>query len=261
MSNNQAAIEDYNQAIRLNPNFAEAYNNRGAAHHTLGNNQTAINDYNQAIRLNPNFAEAYNNRGTAHHTLGNNQTAINDYNQAIRLKPNYTEAYNNRGTAHHTLGNNQTAINDYNQAIRLKPNYTEAKTNLDIARSKLEKIQKPKVSHTTNSETSTTTDVSQEYIDALNLSDIHRKIDQIVTVKGQVASVNVDKYNNIIYFNFAENTYQGFYAYVPTSSGHKFPHPTKYSGKTVIISGKISLNKNKRPRMALNNSSQLKDAE
>ncbi|MEH2161560.1 MAG: tetratricopeptide repeat protein, partial [Nostoc sp.] len=110
LGNNQAAIDNYNQAIRINPNFADIYNRRGAAHYTLGNNQAAIEDYNQAIRLNPNFAEAYNSRGVAHYKLGNNQAAIEDYNQAIRLNPNFAEAYNSRGVAHYKLGNNQAAI-------------------------------------------------------------------------------------------------------------------------------------------------------
>ena len=59
----EEAIKEYNQAIELNPNFAEAYNNRGNAKHELRRYEEAIKDYDQAIELNPNFAEAHNNRG------------------------------------------------------------------------------------------------------------------------------------------------------------------------------------------------------
>ena len=48
------AIEDYDQAIRLNPNFAEAFYNRGVAYDGKGQPDRAIEDYDQAIRLNPN---------------------------------------------------------------------------------------------------------------------------------------------------------------------------------------------------------------
>nr|MDJ0659935.1 tetratricopeptide repeat protein [Crocosphaera sp.] len=68
--------------------------------------QKAITDYNQAISLNPNDADAYYNRGFAYSQLGENQKAIADYNQTISLNPNYTNAYYNRGTVYHELGEN-----------------------------------------------------------------------------------------------------------------------------------------------------------
>ncbi|MEW6491631.1 MAG: tetratricopeptide repeat protein [Cyanobacteriota bacterium] len=52
------AIDDYNQALKLNPNLAEAYNNRGFAYSDKGEYDRAIDDYNQALKFNPNLAEA-----------------------------------------------------------------------------------------------------------------------------------------------------------------------------------------------------------
>ena len=49
------AIADYNKAIELNPNFADAYNNRGLAKYDLKDYKGAIADYNKAIELNPNL--------------------------------------------------------------------------------------------------------------------------------------------------------------------------------------------------------------
>ena len=51
----------------------------------LGQHQRAIQDYDQAIRLNPRYAEAYNNRGIAYKNLGQHQRAIQDYDEAIRI--------------------------------------------------------------------------------------------------------------------------------------------------------------------------------
>ncbi len=56
----QGAIQDYNQAIRLNPKFAFAYNNRGTARLQLGDKQGAIADFNKAVELNPQFAPGEN---------------------------------------------------------------------------------------------------------------------------------------------------------------------------------------------------------
>ena len=123
------AITDFDEAIRLNPDNAKAYNNRGVAKHGLGQNNDAITDYNEAIRLNPDFAKAYNNRGVVKAALGRPDDAITDYDEAIRLNPDNAEAYNNRGNAKHTLGRNNDAITDFDEAIRLKPDYATAYYN------------------------------------------------------------------------------------------------------------------------------------
>ena len=66
----QGAIQAFNQAIKLNPNYTEAYGNRGIARYGLGDKQGAVADYNQALRINPNLAQAYYNRGVARSDLG-----------------------------------------------------------------------------------------------------------------------------------------------------------------------------------------------
>ena len=91
------AIADYNEAIRLKPDYVEVYFNRGNAKYSLGHHEKAITDYNEAIRLKPDYAEAYNNRGNAKRGLGQYERAINDYNEAIILKPDFALAYYNRG--------------------------------------------------------------------------------------------------------------------------------------------------------------------
>jgi tetratricopeptide (TPR) repeat protein len=59
------AIRCYSEAIRLKPDYAEAYNNRGAARSEENDLQGALADYDEAIRLKPDLAAAYNNRGNA----------------------------------------------------------------------------------------------------------------------------------------------------------------------------------------------------
>jgi tetratricopeptide (TPR) repeat protein len=115
----RGAIADYTEAIRLNPNYAEAYNDRGAARYDLGDKQGAIADYNTAIKINPNYAYAYNNRGTARSDLGDKQGAIADYTSAIKINPNHANAYYNRGNARYYLGDKQGAIVDLQKAAEL----------------------------------------------------------------------------------------------------------------------------------------------
>jgi tetratricopeptide (TPR) repeat protein len=66
----RGAIDNYTQAIRLNPTFAYAYLDRGDARLHLKDFQGAIADYTQTIRLNPKFAYAYTRRGEAYYWLG-----------------------------------------------------------------------------------------------------------------------------------------------------------------------------------------------
>ena len=56
----------FSDAIELNPNDAEAYNNRGVAYSNKGDYDRAIADYTKAIELNPDYVEAYSNRGGAY---------------------------------------------------------------------------------------------------------------------------------------------------------------------------------------------------
>ncbi|MTJ34967.1 tetratricopeptide repeat-containing serine protease family protein, partial [Dolichospermum sp. UHCC 0260] len=131
----QGAIADYTQAIKMNPNLAELYNNRGAARYDLGDRQGAIADLNQALNINPNFAEVYKNRGVARAKLGDRQGAIADYNQALSINPNFANAYKNRGVARYELGDREGAIADYSQALNINPNFAEAYSNRGVTRS------------------------------------------------------------------------------------------------------------------------------
>ena len=59
------AVGHYTEAIDLNPEYVDAYNNRGVAYRNKGEFDLAIQDYTKAIDLNPEYAEAYCNRGEA----------------------------------------------------------------------------------------------------------------------------------------------------------------------------------------------------
>src|SRR3989344_2576025 len=110
------AIEDYNKAIAINPDSVEAYNNRGFAYHKKGQYDMAIEDFNKAITLNPNDAEAYYIRGLAYHNNGQYDKAIEDFNKAIALDPNNAEAYHNRGVIYYSNGQYDKAISDFQKA-------------------------------------------------------------------------------------------------------------------------------------------------
>jgi tetratricopeptide (TPR) repeat protein len=89
--------EDDKIIERVRVNLAVSYYNRGNAYGKLKKHEKAIEDYNKAIALDPEYAVAYNNRGTAYDELKKHEKAIEDYNKAIALNPEYATAYANRG--------------------------------------------------------------------------------------------------------------------------------------------------------------------
>jgi lipoprotein NlpI len=123
---NDRAIADFNEAIRLNPKDADTFGNRGIAWRNKGDNDRAIADFNEAIRLNPKDADTFGNRGIAWGNKGDNDRAIADFNEAIRLNPQDTLAFANRGIAWRNKGDNDRAIADFNEMIRLNPKSASA---------------------------------------------------------------------------------------------------------------------------------------
>jgi lipoprotein NlpI len=116
------------------PSLVVTLNNRGNAYQNKGDYARAIQDYDQAIRLNSDSALIFNNRGSAHQHRGDYERAIQDYEQAIRLDPTSARAFNNRGRVNHLKENYAQAIKDYDEAIELDPDYQLAFYNRALAR-------------------------------------------------------------------------------------------------------------------------------
>jgi tetratricopeptide (TPR) repeat protein len=122
----KGAIEDLSQVLRINPNNSLAYFNRAKSRSKLGDEQGASEDRNKGLRVNPSNAEEYVNRGSTRFYLGDKQGAIADLSQALRINPNYGNAYIGRGIVRSNLGDEKGAIADYDQALRINPNYAYA---------------------------------------------------------------------------------------------------------------------------------------
>lgn len=121
----QQALDSYTQALKdtslSNDRRATILNDRGVAFIKLGQARQAIEDFNLAAQLFPEFAAVYNNRGNLLLSLGLVGEAVKDFDRAILLAPGYAAAYNNRAGALMRLDKREAAIEDYTTAIRLLP--------------------------------------------------------------------------------------------------------------------------------------------
>jgi tetratricopeptide (TPR) repeat protein len=114
----ERTIGDYDAAIRLEPENAAVYTNRGAAYQANGDFDKAIDDHDEAIRLNPQYAAAYKNRASAYMGKGDYDRAIQDFDRAIQLDPTLAIAYSGRAESYYGKGDYDRAIQDYDEAIR-----------------------------------------------------------------------------------------------------------------------------------------------
>ncbi len=121
---------------------AQDFFNSAYAAHNAGDYGPAISDYSKSIRLKPDDADAYCDRGLAYSDKGDQDHAIADYDQAIRLKPDHAFAYNNRGNAYYRKGDYERAISDYDQALRIDPKHKLAADNKTLAEKELAKARK-----------------------------------------------------------------------------------------------------------------------
>ncbi len=119
----KGAIADYTEAIRLNPNYANAYNDRGNARYYLGDKQGAIADYTQALRFNPkndnSKAATYISRALARIFSGDKQGARADLRQARLITSTDPDELYNSGIEQANSGDKQGAIPFFQKAAQI----------------------------------------------------------------------------------------------------------------------------------------------
>ena len=82
------AISDFNKAIEINPNDAEAYNNLSVLYAIKGDLSIAMSDFNKAIEINPKICDAYKNRALIYYQLKKYDQSWKDVLRAEKLGEN-----------------------------------------------------------------------------------------------------------------------------------------------------------------------------
>ncbi len=117
----QLAIEQYQRAIEIQPNFAQAYNNLGSVYFLSGSYPESIEEYKRAIELKPDYAEAYYNLAMVYEATEDINQAIDSYRMVIGIRPDHERAHQGLGSAYKTLREYDKAAKEYQRALSINP--------------------------------------------------------------------------------------------------------------------------------------------
>lgn len=128
----ETARRHLTEAVRLNPNVAEARNDLGTALQLMGRTSDAVVEYRAAIRIAPGFARPHANLATALLALNRPADAAAEAREAVRLQPEFADGHAALGVALLALGDS-AAVMHMQAVVDLRPNDAMARERLALA--------------------------------------------------------------------------------------------------------------------------------
>jgi tetratricopeptide (TPR) repeat protein len=123
------AIDSYSRAPE---NSAPRWNKMGIAYHQLMDLPAARRNYERALKIDPQYGEAINNRGAVFYGEKSYRRAIREYKRALRIDPNSALVYSNLGMAYFVRKDYKHAAESYQQALKLDPEVFEHRGNFGV---------------------------------------------------------------------------------------------------------------------------------
>lgn len=115
------ALDAFNDSLRMNPQFVQAYVARGKLLAEMGQLDSALADLNFALRLQPTHAEGFAYRGFVLLSQGKPQESLPEFDMALRLDPSYARVMYLRGQALKSIGNEADGATSIAAALQLDP--------------------------------------------------------------------------------------------------------------------------------------------
>ena len=135
------AIECYDRAIEIDPNFFLAWGNKGLALFNLKRYEEAMECFDKNIEIKPRDFQGYENKGRALLNLKKNEEAIRCFDKAIELKPTSWISWDNKGRALFNLQKFEEAIECFNKALEDNPRNVETWNIKGMALDNLDKYK------------------------------------------------------------------------------------------------------------------------
>ncbi len=117
----QQAIESFDRALEIDPEFSEAYRKRGLSYRELGDFDRCFADYDRALAADPENTQAYRSYAMALQKLDRHSEAVQWADRGLAVDPDFINLLITRGVSHSALGEPLAAVSDYNRVIELDP--------------------------------------------------------------------------------------------------------------------------------------------
>jgi lysophospholipase L1-like esterase len=128
-----AAVEAARRLGEKDPEYSRIVVNLGNTLLSQGRFDEAIAQYEEALRMKPDLAEAYSNRGVALKSMGRLDEAVQSYIRALQLDPALPDVHNNLGVALARQDKMEDAVRCFRRALELRPGFPDAERNLALA--------------------------------------------------------------------------------------------------------------------------------
>ena len=142
------ALEAFEQAVKLDPNLAEAHFRLALTYDAVGRSgeaeksyKKAVETYKEQLESDPEDAEAYYNLGQAYFGLNLYSDAVREYRQATRLRPDDAYIFYDLGIALTRLAQYNEAVTAFSKSLELDPDNFRAQDALEEAREGVRRIR------------------------------------------------------------------------------------------------------------------------
>jgi Flp pilus assembly protein TadD len=142
------AVAAFEQAVKLDPDLAEAHFRLGLGYEALDKSEEAESQYKKAVDAykkyfdsNPEDAEAHYNLGQTYANLGQYTEAVREYRLATKLKADDPDIYYDLGVAHTKLAQYDAAAAAFSKSLEIDPEYYRAQDALDEAKEGIKRIR------------------------------------------------------------------------------------------------------------------------
>ena len=146
--NDQAAVEKFQEALKADPNLAEARFRLGLGYRSLGKHEEAEAEFKKTVVSYKKYLEEHDGDAEAHYDLGQTYAAldqfsdaIREYREATRLKDNDADIYYDLGVAHTKLAQYDAAAAAFSKSLEIDPNNYRAQDGLDEAKEGIQRIK------------------------------------------------------------------------------------------------------------------------
>ncbi|MCU0848205.1 MAG: tetratricopeptide repeat protein [Spirochaetes bacterium] len=121
----EKAMHLYTHLIMIAPNHY-LYNHRGLVYFSLSEYEKAVDDFTEAIKIEPNDTRVFTNRGLAYRMLKQYDSAVADFNKSLEINPLWPDTFYGRALTRFDMGDVRAALEDIDKAIKLNPEFKQA---------------------------------------------------------------------------------------------------------------------------------------